>query len=759
MEPQRIANSASAGIIQPVGDQNNASSDATLSDILLTIRKRKFIILAALLIGVSYGFYKASIRPRIFDAYGHIEIRSGSTNQYRLGPAGLSNDDSSHISTEVAILTSETILQTVGQELNLANNADFFGSKVPLKQQSMDDPAIRLAVIGRLQSGLQVSVVPKTDIIRIAYGSLNPKLSADVVNTLIDAYIKHTLTSRFESSDRLSTFLSKQLSGLKQDVETSQQRMLELGRPIGLLGFDANHNQITESLDNLTRAASTAKIARILAESRYQVISTSPADSLAGMPGISAAAGVAGPGGNSVSGVDGSGLSGLRTQLTTAKAAYAQSMGYLGPNNPQAKSARAQIDELQNAINKEQNRLVQQAKQEFTTAKANEDQTTAALEAAKADAYKLRDDLVAYTIRQREFESTRTLYEGLLQRIRTAGVEAGLEAQEIDVIDQARPPIYPTLEPRSSILILYSVMGLVIGVVLSFVLENLDTGLSSVSEIETLTGLASLALIPRDRKSSAETANLTPLQRSLGVLANPKSQFSESFRSLRTSLLLSTAGHPPRTILLTSATPAEGKTTVSTNLACILAQRDVRVLLMDADLRRPTVHHRFGLNGRIGLTTVLTGSSSLEEAIQGVPEVPNLDILASGPVPPFPTEMLGSETMSELLEKLKLTYTHIVIDSPPLLSVTDGVVLARESDAVVLIVRHGKSSKHIIRRARDLLLRAGAPLMGIALNSVDLNSPEYYGYYGYTGYSYAGVDTNSWKPKEKRSEPREGDRP
>jgi succinoglycan biosynthesis transport protein ExoP len=743
MDHQRIASPTSGGAIDPARDgSGQATSDATLSEIWLTIRKRKAVIIAALILGMAYGYYKGATQPRIFDAYGRIEIRSGSSNQYRVGSSSALGDDSSNISTEVAILQSDTLLLDVAKELDLANNQQFFNAKGPI-HQSLDDPNVRESVLGILGSGLSVFPVPKTDIIRLNYSSYNAKLSADIVNTVIDAYIKHTYYARFESSQRLSEFLSKQLSGLKQEVETSQQRMLELGRPLGVLGFDANHNQITISLDDLTKAAADAKIASILAESRYHVLASASPDSLNSM--IDAGPGAA------------SGLPALRSQLATAQASYAQSMGYLGPNNPQAKAARAQIVELQKTIDKEQNRLVEQAKQEYVAARSNEQQTSAALESAKSDAYKLRDDLVEYTLKQRDFEANRTLYEGLLERIRTAGVQAGLESQEIDIVDQAHPPVSPTLEPRSSLLTLYSAIGLVFGVIFAFVLESLDTGLRSVAEIEAVTGLPSLALIPRDRRSNAEGAALSPLQRSISVLANPKSQFAESFRALRTSLLLSHVGHPPTTILLTSATPSEGKTTISTNLACVLAQRDVRVLLIDADLRRPTVHHRFGLNGRIGLTTVLTGATTVEEAIQHVAEVPNLDILASGPVPPFPTEMLGSSTMTALLEKLKGTYTHIVIDSPPLLSVTDGVVLARESDAVVLIVRHGKSSRHVVRRARDLLLRAGAPLTGIALNAVDLNSPEYYGYYGYSGYSYAGVDTTSWKSKSKSRKSAEGD--
>jgi capsular exopolysaccharide synthesis family protein len=587
---------------------------------------------------------------------------------------------------------------------------------------------------------LNIVLVPKTEIISISYSSLNPKLAADIVNKVSAAYIQRSYETRFASTQRVSQWLSSQLDDLKQQVESSQEQMMDLQRKLGIVGFDPNHNQISSSLEDLSKASGAAKIARIVAESRYRALNGMDPDSMESSI-------------DSSPGAVPAQLNQLRTQLALAKSSYAQMQATLGPNHPQAKALRAQIAELSTEVEKEQSRLLLQAKENFVVARVNEDQTKAALEEQKTEAYKLRDDLIEYTLRQREFESNRTLYEGLLQRLRTAGVEAGLESLEIDVVDQALPPAQPVLKRQSTLILTGMIFGLLGGIVIAFLVESLDTSLSSVAEIEAATELPSLAVIPKARRTPSEQAGvLTATQKNLDVLSQPKSQFTESFRSLRTSLLLSTTGHPPKIILLTSATPSEGKTTLATNLACILAQGEARVLLIDADLRRPSVHHRFGMSGKTGVTTVLTGATPLEKATQNVPEVPNLDILPAGPMPPFPTEMLSSDAMDQLLQRCGELYTHIVVDTPPILSVTDGVILARHADAVVLVVRHAKSSKHVVRRARDLLLRSGAPITGIVLNAVDLNSPEYYGYYGYSGYSYSSGDSGSWEPQSDSRE-------
>jgi succinoglycan biosynthesis transport protein ExoP len=708
-------------------------TDTTLSEALIVLRKRKLVLIIAALLGLAYGIYKAESQPKLYESYGRIEVRSGSSNEYRVSTVQYGGDSGSKLLSEIEILKSDSLMLTVCRELDLANNADFLEQKGPVEHASLDDGETRQDTVHRIQSNLHVSIVPKTDIIRISYSSLNPKLSADIVNKVISDYVQRSYQTRFESSQRASVWLSGTLEGLKQEVEASQEQMMDMQRRLGILGFDPTHNQISTSLDDLARAAGAAKLQRIIAEARYRVVSGMDPNTIEGT--IELTPGTA-PGE----------LNMLRGQLAGARANYATLESSLGPNHPQAKAVKATIDEYVKEIDEEQNRLITQAKQNYVVAKANEDQTTAALESQKTDAYKLRDQLVEYTLRQREYEANRTLYDSLQQRLRTASVQSGLESLEVDVVDQALPSAEPLMRPQSTVILTALVFALLGGIVTAFLMESLDTGLRSIAEIESITELPSLAIIPRARRSSVDqAATLSTAQRNVGILTQPKSQFAEAFRSLRTSLLLSNTGHPPKYIVLTSATPSEGKTTAASNLAAILAQRDTRVLLIDGDLRRPNIHHRFGLNGKIGLTTVLTGATKLEDTVQRVPEIPNLDILPSGPVPPFPTEMLSSEAMETILKRCGDLYDYIVIDSPPILSVTDGVILARQADAVVLVVRHGKSSKHVVRRARDLLLRSGAVITGIVLNAVDLNSPEYYGYYGYSGYSYSSVDSDSWE--------------
>jgi capsular exopolysaccharide synthesis family protein len=717
--------------------------DTSLSEAVATLRKRRWILILAAVLGIAYGSYKAFTQPKFYTAASTIQVHNGASNAYRLDAGSDYSDDSqTKMNTEVFILQSDTLMETVAREMNLANNQDFWGAPGPVPHASLEDPNTRAAVIGTLKGHLQVTLIPRTELMSISYSSLSPKLSADIVNQVVSDYIQRSFQTPAIRTNMVSDWLSRQLDVLKSRVARSQEEMMKLERQLGVMGYDSSQNQLQSSLESLLTAEGTAKIARIDAESRYRMIAAMDPNTIEGS--IETTPGTA-PGQ----------LNSLRAQLAASRATYAQltAPGGLGPNHPRAKALQDQMAVLTKEINTEQDRLELQAKETYLAAKAAEDNTEKELEARKQEAYDQGDNLVLYKLAQREYEQNRTLYDGLQQRLETAKVEAGLDALEVDQVDKALPPVSATLRSQPTIIITTAIFFLLGGIGIAFLVESLDTRLNNIREIETMMEMPSLAVIPRAKRSSPEQlATMSTAQRNINVLTQPKSQFTEAFRSLQTSLLLATAGQPPKFILFTSATPSEGKTTTASNLACILAQGASRVLLIDADLRRPSMHHRFGLTGKLGLTTLLAGTSSLEETLQHVPELPNLDVLPSGPVPPFPTEMLSSQAMRDLLDRVGTTYTHVVIDSPPILSVTDAVILARLVEAVVLVIRHNKSNKNVMRRARDLLARSGAPIAGLVLNAVDLNSPEYYGYYGYSGYSYGSMDAESWETQASTPE-------
>jgi len=329
-----------------------------------------------------------------------------------------------------------------------------------------------------------------------------------------------------------------------------------------------------------------------------------------------------------------------------------------------------------------------------------------------------------------------------LQKLKEAGVTAGLRSNNIREVDVARTPGGPAEPNIPRNLGFAFVLGLTSGIGLAFLLEGIDNTVRTPEQAQAISGLPSLGMIPLGSKNNADSgAKAGP---GLMVAASkeavelitqsrPQSQMAESYRALRTSLLLTSLGAPPKTILITSALPREGKTTTSINTAIVLAQKGVRVLLIDADLRRPSIHKTLGMGPRVGLSNVLTGGATLQQATMRSPVLPNLYVLPAGTPPPNPAELMASVQMNDMLTQLRDQYDHIVVDTPPTLSVTDAVVLSTRADAVVLVIRSAQTTKPALRRARDILAQVNARVSGVLLNAVNLDSPDYYYYYEYQG--------------------------
>jgi polysaccharide biosynthesis transport protein len=394
--------------------------------------------------------------------------------------------------------------------------------------------------------------------------------------------------------------------------------------------------------------------------------------------------------------------------------------------------------------------LVESVEIEFNTAKSRVELLQEALDKQKSESNDLAEKLVQYHILQHDAESNKQLYDGLLQKLKEAGITAGLRSSNIRVVDPALAPASPSRPQKARNIMLAVLVGLVGGIGLALLREYLDNTVKSPDDVEALTGLPSLAVVPslpglpstqgrlsRLAREAAPQSATGPRVELLSYI-QPKSQISEAFRALRTSLLLSQADHPPQVILVTSALPREGKTTAAVNLAVTLAQLGDRTLLMDSDLRKPGIRRALNLTGgrEVGLSSYLAGVSTLDEVLMPHPTINNLVALTTGPVPPSPADLLSSHRMREAITDLRHRFKFVVIDSPPVMAATDAVILSALTDGVLLVVRSGETPKEAFTRTRDLLAAVKCRLLGVVLNAVDSSAPDYYYSYRYYPYAY-----------------------
>jgi len=376
--------------------------------------------------------------------------------------------------------------------------------------------------------------------------------------------------------------------------------------------------------------------------------------------------------------------------------------------------------------------------------------------------------MVQYSILKREAEANKALYDGLLTKLKEAGISAGLRSSNIRVVDPAMVPTYPARPAKTRNIALSLVIGLVGGIGLALLREYMDNTVKSPDDIEALVRLPSLAVVPAFSESNGDRPRSKLLKRASGnghekrieLVAQhlPKSQVSEAFRALRTALLLSQADHPPQVILVTSALPREGKTTAAANLAVTLAQLGDRTLLIDADLRKPGIGRllSLGTGKYAGLSSYLAGVSSLDLVTIQHSAIPNLSAIPTGPLPPNPADLLSSHKLTEAIAELRTKFKFIVLDSPPIMAATDAVILSVKADGVLLVVRSGETPKEAFTRTRDLLLSVKCHLLGVVLNAVDSTAPDYYYSYRYYPYSqgYGPQEQSETPPSDEDLEPR-----
>lgn len=706
-------------------DRDAQDKIITLREIWRVLRKRKLLVLGCLGGMVALAGMVSALLPKRYEAVARVLVNPQDSNALGLDPmevvagAGLSNDIVQQ--TQVRVLQSDPLAWDVIKRLRLDQSNDFAGKLTTARGEAFErvSAARKVLMLMAFHAALHVDAVPKTELIEVRFRARDPQIAANVANDLTSAYIERTFRTRYEATMQASDWLSKQLDDLKKNVEASQQRFTEYQKKSGIIGTDEPHNIFIVQLDELDKQMAAAEAERILREARFRVAASGNPELIADVAPTST-------------------MAILRAQQADLKDQYAQLASKYGNAYPRVTQVRAQQRQVEVGITTQVKEIRDRFEKEYQAALKTEQMLSAELEKQKQEAYRMNDAGIQFAILKRDFDSSRDLYEGLMKKLKEAGIVAGLHSTNVDVIDPAEIPVAPA-EPRVLLnLVIGLMLGSFSGAGLAFLLESLDATISTPEQGEILANLPVLGVIPHlglngshGHEPLLKGEEDVPL-----LLSRPNSHFAEAFRALRTTLLLSSPGVPPKVIMISSAAPGEGKTTLSVNCAVALAQKGSRVLLVDADMRRSGAQGHLRMQGELGLSSCLAGSRDACEFIKPLAVEGRLDFMPAGRRPPNPVELLDSERMRRLLEQWRNEYDHIVIDTPPLGSLSDALVLSPFADAVLLVARSEQTSRQSLCRARDILARVSAHTVGVIINDLNLQSVDYYSYYGYSSSKY-----------------------
>lgn len=705
-----------------------------LLDYLIILRKHQWLILTFLLTVVTVVTVATFKMKPVYQATALVEVDKEAQNVLPFQTEDSYSeyvDTEDYIQTQMKILESETLALDTIRSLDLASYPEFGGASGSQLVKPASPGDKRPAILGAFLGRLAVQRVPNSRLIEVTFSAQNPQLAARVVNAHLQNFIEQNFKSKYDATTQASGWLSSELEELRLQVEKSEDARIAYQRQNQIWQVDEKQDITTQKLADLSKAVTEAQTDLAEKEANYRMAQDGDVDALAAMLS------------NGV-------VQDLLKRKSALDESYAEAVNQYGPNFPKVQRIADQQKEVQDELTKARKAVVDDVRQQYETAKQRVALLQDEVNAQKAEANDMAEKLVQYNILQHDAQANKQLYDGLQEKLKEATISAGLRSSNIRIVDPALVPATPSAPRKTRNILLSILVGLVGGIGLAVFREYLDNTVKSPDDVESLTGLPALAVVPALPDGNGRRVRLSRLvgngappevtspRVELLSYVQPKSQISEAFRALRTSLLLSQAEHPPQVILVTSALPREGKTTAAVNLAVTLAQLGDRTLLMDSDLRKPGIRRALNLSvgKEAGLSSYLAGVSSLDEVMIPHPAISNLTALTTGPVPPSPADLLSSHRMREGLQELRRRFKFIVIDSPPIMAATDAVILSALTDGVLLVVRSGNTPKEAFTRSRDLLAAVKCRLLGVVLNAVDSSAPDYYYSYRYYPYAY-----------------------
>lgn len=762
-----------------------------LQQVLRVLTRRKLWVLWITVFFVLAAVLVTLIMRPIYGATATIELNKnngGSMELEDLLSSQLGSDSElldTDLQTEISILEGDSLALTVIERLGLASQPPFLVEGRAARKFAAekgrpleDAPLTRVRLLKIFHKHLKVDLIHGTRLIQVTFETHDADQAARIVNASIDAYKSLYLKNHYDATTEASDWLTGQLSELKKNVENSQKKLSDFQKQTGLLSLslmmpgnsDANagnggglHSVVIEKLDALNAELTAAEANRIEKEAIYQLAKTGNEDIVMGLSSDPLAVQS-----KSMVLTQNGGLSNLilfRQQRSQLQVNLAQAAEVYGKENRHLKDIETQIDALNKQIREELQEIAKRAEADFELARQTEAAVRKQFDQQQLEASKLNEKTVELAVLTQEAFSSQKLYEDLYTRLQEANVSAGIKATNITVVDPARAVAEPVLPKPVPFIGVGLAAGLFFGIVAAFTVDSFDRTITNPQEVEQITGMQVIGMVPtfenatghagygqRLRSIRGQNAPLVEdvsAARGLWLLNHPESPAAEALRSLRTAILLSRPGGGPKFILLTSCIPGEGKTTITGNLAITLAQNGKKVMLIEADMRRPRVEHVMGVSRKVGLSNVLAGACTVDDATEFGVHVPTLDIILAGPRPPLPSELLQSSAFDNLLKELDAKYDFVLIDSPPALLLTDAVAIAPKVDAVIWIARAGLVTRQFISRAAQLITRHRMPGIGFVLNGISLKGDPYGYSYGYEHYgSYYGKEDGSSRNDE-----------
>lgn len=705
-------------------------------DYLSVILKRKSIVLTFFISVVVATVVLTFMATPLYKSTVVIKIDKESPNvlSFKGIQGGLDVDS---YETQYEILKSRSVAARVIKKLNLDKDPRFMPAESELSKASSelinyvkdvalrsfafvsprgaaeDAPAVQgrvqedvpIYIVNFLKSNLEVKPVKNSQLVQVSFLSHRPDLAMNVANSTAEAYIDYDLNSRVDATKEGKAFLEKQIVDVKAKVETSEKALNDYASRNEIIFVDKDKLSIlNQKLSETSTALSAATAERMQKEALYREIRESGTDN----PII----------------LNNSLILGLKQQHASLEAEYFNLSRTYTSDYPRMKNLKSQIDALQDRINREKSHLIKSVGSDYSTALKREASFKTTFEAQKKRVLDFQEKAVQYQILKREVDVNKELHNSLLQRLNELGVAAMSTATNIQVVDRAIFPRTPYKPDKARNIFLSILFGLMGGIGLAFLVDYFDNTVNDTQEIEKRMNVPSLGMVPLQK-------DLISSRGPRLIEANAKTPMAEVFRSIGTFILLSSSVKPPKTILITSPGEKEGKSTISLNIATSLAESLGNGVLIDADLRKPKLHHSFDLDNNIGLSNCLAGMVDFDLGngrLVRPTAAKGLSVITSGPVPLNPSELLFSARMRALLDALYMLFNFVVIDAPPVMGMPDSVFLSTIVDGTILVIKAGETPRDALVTTKKIFRNVNARLMGVVLNGVKRNDLKY-GYY------------------------------